>query len=99
MCSVYGFDWFTNFHHPVQAVVVEAAAKVYLTGSCLFMQKAGDGDASAKTEELSRLWEAWQERYGFFQRLVKGCAARAPPASGLKQLAASMLPGQSANSM
>ena len=63
------------------------------------MQKDGNRDASAKTEELNRLWEAWQERHGFFQRLVKGCAARAPPSSSLKELAASMLPGQSANSL
>lgn len=43
-------------------------------------------------EELGGLWEAWQERCGFFQRLVRSCAVRAPPSSGLQELAASIAP-------
>jgi hypothetical protein len=59
--------------------------------------QARKGIPSTRAEELGRLWEAWQERYGFFQRLLKGCAARAPPSSGLKELADSMLLDQSGN--
>ena len=56
------------------------------------LQEGGQPDSQAQAEELSGLWEAWQDRFAFFQRLLKGCAARADPALGLSELAASIMP-------
>lgn len=52
--------------------------------------QTGAADADAYSDELGSLWEAWQERYGYFKRLLNSCAVRAPPTSGLKELAASI---------
>ena len=55
------------------------------------MQEGVRSDSQAQAEELSGLWEAWQDRFAFFQRLLNGCAARADPALGLSELAASIM--------
>ena len=57
------------------------------------LQEGGRADTQAPAEELSGLWEAWQDRFAFLQRLLKGYAARADPALGLSELAASIMSG------
>ena len=54
------------------------------------VQKAGEADMETLSGELSSLWEAWQDRRRYFERLLNGCAVRASPCSGLKELAASI---------
>lgn len=59
--------------------------------SCLqHMQGLCEAEAEQYSEDLGNHWDAWKERYGFFQRLLGNSASRASPVSGLQDLQASI---------
>ena len=54
------------------------------------VQSAAGALISSYPEELRSLWQAWQDRHRYLERLLNGCAVRASPCSGLRELAASI---------